>query len=222
MSALPAAVYNLPAMPAPHAPVQTTRLTLRPFELGDLDDLLAYMSRPDTVRYLYAGVKDRAGAQELLARWMAGSSMSQAGERLVLAVTPQGGRRVMGEVMLMWRSQEHQQAELGYVLHPDFQGQGYAYEAAAAMLGLGFKEYNFHRIYARCDARNTASYKLMQRLGMRREAHFIHNEMVKGEWSDELQYAILQPEWAALAAARKYDTPILGLKPRATRPHAKK
>ncbi len=183
-------------MPAPHAPIHTARLTLRPFESGDLDDLFAYISRPDVVRYLYGNVKDRAEAQELLARWMAGSSMTQAGERLVLAVTPRDGRPVMGEVMLMWRSQEHQQAELGYVFHPDYHGQGFAREAAQAMLNLGFQEFSFHRIFARCDARNTASYTLMQRLGMRREAHFIHNELFKGEWSDELHYAILQTEWA--------------------------
>ena len=209
-------------MPNAHAPVHTARLTLRPFQSGDLDDVFAYMSRQEVVRYLYGGVKDRAEAQEALARWMAASSMTQAGERLVLAVTPQGGQRVMGEVMLMWRNQEHQQAELGYVFHPDFQGQGFAREAAAAMLGLGFREFGFQRIYARCDARNTASYKVMERLGMRREAHFIHNEFIKGEWSDELQYAILQTEWAALGVTRQYDTPILGLKPPGTRPHKKK
>ena len=209
-------------MPDPHAPIQTARLTLRPFEPGDLDYLFAYMSRPDVVRYLYGGVRDRAETETLLQRWMAASSMTQAGERLVLAVAPLGGRRVIGEVMLIWRSQEHQQAELGYVFHPDFHGQGFAREAAAAMLGLGFKEFGFHRISARCDARNIPSYTLMERLGMRREAHLIQNELVKGEWSDELTYAILQSEWARLAAERKYETPILGLKPRATRPLKKK
>ena len=70
-------------MPATHAPVQTARLTLRPFQSGDLDDLLAYMSRPEVVRYLYGNVKDRAETETLLQRWMAGSSMTQAGERLV-------------------------------------------------------------------------------------------------------------------------------------------
>jgi RimJ/RimL family protein N-acetyltransferase len=55
--------------------------------------------------------------------------------------------------------------------------------------------YEFHQIFGRCDARNVASYRLMERLGMRREAHLIHNELFKGEWSDELVYAILQNEW---------------------------
>ena len=68
------------------------------------------------------------------------------------------------------------------------------------MLALGFGELGFHRIFARCDARNAASYKVMERLGMRREAHFIHNELFKGEWGDEIWYAILQPEWSKRAA----------------------
>jgi RimJ/RimL family protein N-acetyltransferase len=55
-----------------------------------------------------------------------------------------------------------------------------------------------HRIYGRCDVRNHGSYKLMERMGMRREAHFIHNEIFKGEWGDEYIYAILEDEWREL------------------------
>jgi RimJ/RimL family protein N-acetyltransferase len=193
-------------MPTAHEPIQTARLTLRPFTPGDLDDMLAYMSRPDVVRYLYTDAHERAESERLLQRWVAASSLPAAGERLVLAVTARAGGRVMGELMLKWLSREHRQAELGYAFHPDFHGQGYAREAAAAMLELGFQEYGFHRIIANCDARNTASYKLMERLGMRREAHFIQNEFIKGEWTDELVYAILQPEWARLAAEGYYET----------------
>jgi RimJ/RimL family protein N-acetyltransferase len=64
------------------------------------------------------------------------------------------------------------------------------------LLEIGFSEYDFHRIYGRCDARNVGSYRVMERLGMRREAHFVESEFFKGEWSDELFYAILQDEWA--------------------------
>ena len=125
--------------------------------------------------------------------------MTQEGERLVLAVAPLALQRSIGMVTLKWRSQKHQRGELGYIFDPTYHGQGYATEAAAAMLGLGFTEFGFHRISASCDARNTPSYKLMERLGMRREAHFIHNEFFKGEWGDELIYAILQSEWTAAA-----------------------
>ena len=177
-------------------PLQTARLNLRPFEPGDLEDFLAYRSREDVARFLYGYAVDRTGAEALLQRWIASASMTKEGERIVWAVTLRDRPQLIGEVTLMWRSQEHKQAEIGYVLNPVYQGQGYAVEACAPLLRLGFTEFGFHRIYARCDARNVASYKVMERLGMRREGHFIENEMFKGEWSDELQYALLQSEWA--------------------------
>jgi len=69
------------------------------------------------------------------------------------------------------------------------------------MLRLGFEEYGLHRIVGRLDARNTASARVLERLGMRREAHFRQNEIIEGEWTDEFVYAILRPEWQERARA---------------------
>ncbi len=66
------------------------------------------------------------------------------------------------------------------------------------MLRLGFEELGLRRIVGRCDARNDSSWRLMERLGIRREAHLIENEFVKGEWTDEFDYAMLDREWRAL------------------------
>ena len=99
----------------------------------------------------------------------------------------------------MYRSELHRQGEIGFVLHPDHHGQGYAGEAACAMLRLGFEELGLHRIVGRCEPRNEASARLLERLGMRREAHLIENEWVKGEWQSELVYAMLDREWRARA-----------------------
>jgi RimJ/RimL family protein N-acetyltransferase len=135
----------------------------------------------------------------VLAQRMAPISLRQDGACLVLAVVlPEANQvigKVIGDVSLTLHSQAHRQGEIGFVFHPDYKGQGYATEASQALLTFGFTTWNLHRIFGRCDARNTASYKLMERLGMRREAHFIHNEIFKGEWGDELVYAILQAEW---------------------------
>jgi RimJ/RimL family protein N-acetyltransferase len=81
-------------------------------------------------------------------------------------------------------------------MHPAYSGHGYATEASAELLRLGFERLGFHRVVGRCDARNTASASLMERLGMRREAHFRQNEFIKAEWTDQLVYAILATEWA--------------------------
>jgi RimJ/RimL family protein N-acetyltransferase len=102
----------------------------------------------------------------------------------------------------MWRSERHRQGEIGFILHPDHQGQGLATEAAVAMLELGFEELGLHRIYGCAEARNAASVRVMERLGMRREAHLVENEFVKGEWQSEVIYAILAPEWREARGAR--------------------
>jgi RimJ/RimL family protein N-acetyltransferase len=109
---------------------------------------------------------------------------------------------VIGDISLWRTSREHNQGEIGFVLHPDHQGQGYGTEAMRELLRIGFEDVGLHRIVGRCDARNGASARLMQRLGMRLEAHLRENELIKGEWCDELIYAMLATEWSALAAAR--------------------
>ncbi|HEV2087597.1 MAG TPA: GNAT family protein [Cryptosporangiaceae bacterium] len=179
----------------PEYPIVTARLLLRPFGGDDLDDLYAYQSRPDVVRYLYWQLRDRAQSAEALGQKIRQAAIEEPGESLVLAVVRPEIGRVIGEVNLMWRSRDHRQGEFGFVLHPDHQGSGLATEAARVMLDLGFGRLGLHRIEGRCDVRNTPSVRLMERLGMRREAHFVHNEMFKGEWGDEYVYAMLDDEW---------------------------
>jgi RimJ/RimL family protein N-acetyltransferase len=90
---------------------------------------------------------------------------------------------------------EHRQGEIGFIVHPDHQGHGYATEAAEAMLELAFETYDLHRVIGRLEPRNSASASVLERLGMRKEAHLIENEWVKGEWQSEAVYAILAREW---------------------------
>lgn len=182
-------------MTEPIYPIQTARLTLRPFEDTDLDDVYAYHSLPEVVRYLPWELHDREATQAALQRKKSSTRWEAEGDALKLAVVLSETGTVIGEVILFWRSVPHSQGEVGYVFHPDFGGKGYATEATRAMISFGFDTLALRRIHARCDARNTASWKLMERLGMRREAYFRQNEMFKGEWSDELVYAILRDEW---------------------------
>jgi RimJ/RimL family protein N-acetyltransferase len=181
----------------PRYPIETTRLSLRPLVPGDLDDVHAYYARPEVTRYLYWDARDRDESLEALERYSRLTAIDGEWDGLVLAVVPRDVGRVVGEVSLQWSSEEHQQGEIGFVFNPDHQGRGFAGEAALAMLRLGFEELGLHRISGRCDARNLASARLMERLGMRREAHLVENELVKGEWTDELVYAMLEQEWWA-------------------------
>jgi RimJ/RimL family protein N-acetyltransferase len=184
-------------MGKPDYPLKTARLTLRPFVAGDFEALHDIQSRPEVTRYLLYDARDRDQVREVLEERMQADFIERDALNLAV-VLPETGALV-GDVVLFLRSHEHRLGEIGYVFHPDYGGRGYATEAARALLGLGFGHYGLHRIVGRLDARNTASARILERLGMRREAHFVQNEFIKGEWTDELVYAMLEDEWRSLA-----------------------
>jgi RimJ/RimL family protein N-acetyltransferase len=178
----------------PDYPLRTERLELRPFEPEDLDALFAMESLEDVARYLYNEPWTRAEAEEHLERYTAARTLEEEGEYLDLAIILLATGEVVGKSFLAWRSTEHRLAEVGYGVHPDHQGQGYATEATRVILELAFDGLTAHRVIGRLDARNVASARVLEHLGMRREAHLVENEFVKGEWASELVYALLAAE----------------------------
>jgi RimJ/RimL family protein N-acetyltransferase len=184
---------------APDLPIRTERLVLRLYTEDDLGDVYDIQSRPDVTRYLYWGVRDHAQARDSLAMKIAASGLREEGDNLTLAVVLPETGKVIGDVLIIWVSREHRRGEIGYIFHPDFGGRGYATEAAEVVLRLGFEAFGLHRVVGRLDGRNTASARVLERLGMRREAHLVQNELVKGEWTDEMVYAMLEDEWRARA-----------------------
>ena len=181
----------------PTYPIKTPRLYLRPFADEDIQEMFKYHSRPDVTIFFYWNPRIIEETKAALETKKSQVAFTAEGSVISLAVCLNATQQLIGEVTLFWRSAEHKQGEIGFVFNPQFGGHGYATEAAMAMLTLGFAHCDFHRIYGSCDARNIASYKVMARLGMRREAHFVQNEIFKGEWGDELVYAILNHEWKA-------------------------
>lgn len=184
-------------MDALEYPLKTARLLLRPYEKTDFEELYGIQSRADVTRYLYWGPRDRTGVRDSLAMKLRATGFDDGGDNLTLAVVLPETGALIGDVQLVWVSRDHLQGEIGYVFHPDHAGRGYATEAAEVMLWVGFERLGLHRICGRLDERNVASARVLERLGMRREAHFRENEFVKGEWTDELVYAILADEWRA-------------------------
>jgi len=179
----------------PHYPITTDRLTLRPFTPRDLHALHSYESRPDVTRYLYWEPRDLDTTRTFLDKKITRTTLHDEGDALDLAITRRDTGDLIGNCLIIWTSSTHRQGEIGYILHPGHHGHGYAPEAARAMLRLGFEDLGLHRITGRLDARNTASARVLEKLGMRREAHLIDNEQVKGEWSSEMIYAMLDTEW---------------------------
>lgn len=188
-------------MSKPDYPVRTRRLTLRPFTPADHAALHSWQSRADVNRYLYTEAHTPQETAETLVRKIALDWPEKDGDQLSLAIVKDG--EVIGEAVLKYLSEYHRQGEVGYILHPDHHGRGYATEAAAAVIALGFDHLGLHRIMASCDAFNEPSWRVMERLGMRREAHFRHNQIFKGAWGEEFVYAILEDEWRQRSSQRE-------------------
>ncbi|WBQ04544.1 GNAT family N-acetyltransferase [Kribbella sp. CA-293567] len=177
-------------------PIETDRLILRRYLETDYDDLLKLQSSPEVTRFLLYDPKTPEQVKESLAGRMADVPMDTDGQALTLAVILRETGQHLGEVTLFVHNADHRTGELGFVFHPASHGRGYAAEASAELLRLGFEELGWHRIIGRLDHRNTGSAKLLGRLGMRQEAHFVRNEFLKGEWTDELVFAVLAEEWS--------------------------
>jgi RimJ/RimL family protein N-acetyltransferase len=192
-------------MDADHPPfrLETDRLLLRPFAPSDFDALFDIFSREDVVRLLYQGPEDEDAVRERLDRQITEREIERPGDMLRLAVVSKGNGRLIGDVLLRWIENEHRQGEIGFVLHPDHQGKGYTTEAARVLLRVAFEVLGLHRVFGRTEVRNPASARVMEKLGMRREAHFVENEFVKDEWQSEVVYAILEREWKALPKKKR-------------------
>jgi RimJ/RimL family protein N-acetyltransferase len=185
---------------APAFPIQTERLALRPYVPGDFAALHAIESRADVNRYLYSEPGSEQEVRGVLERKLEETSLGGEGDTLAVAVCLRPDGPMIGGCILHWASRAHGLGEIGFVLHPDHHGHGYAAEAARPLLEFGFAVVGLHRIVGRLEARNAASARVLEKLGMRREALLIENEWVKGEWQSELDYAILDREWRALSA----------------------
>ncbi|MGX1973743.1 GNAT family N-acetyltransferase [Streptomyces kronopolitis] len=185
-----------PPLPyTPDYPIRTARLDLRPVTHDDLAAIHAYQRLPEVCRYLYWGPFDETGSRASVAAKAARTTLRASGDVLQFAVVVRASGVLVGDVTFVWKSREHRQGGIGYVFHPDHAGRGYATEASRALLRLGFEELGLHRVQAELDGRNTASARVLERLGMRREGHLRENEFLDGEWADEVVYAMLAREW---------------------------
>ncbi|WP_211192663.1 GNAT family N-acetyltransferase [Actinoplanes sp. TBRC 11911] len=177
--------------------VTTERLHLRPLRDGDETDLLDYRGRDDVNRYLESDPLTADAAPAFVAERTALTHLTRDGDRILLGVELDG--RLIGDVRLKSSGTlADRQGEIGWVFHPGYAGHGYATEAARALVRLGFDELKLHRIWAQLDPRNTASARVCERLGMRREGVLREESWFKGEWADLAVYALLASEWAEM------------------------
>ena len=178
----------------PFDAIATPRLILRAPRESDLAAFLAYRNHPDNCRYQGLAPTDAASALAFL-RTQAALDVAAGDCWMMCALERREDGRMIGEVGMYIGAAAQGSGDLGWSIHPDFQGHGYATEAARALLGYAFGVRGLHRVTANGDARNAASTRVMERLGMRREGVFVQSRFADGAWRDEVLYALLREEW---------------------------
>lgn len=174
--------------PALAFPLVTERLELRPHRAEDARALREIYGRDEVARYLLENPWDAEYAKRQVAERLAKTGLDTEAEALSLVVEREG--RIIGVVEL-WMEGGDELAEIGWVFSPEAGGKGYATEAVATLLDLGFDHYGLHRVVAQMDGRNEAAARLAERLGMIREGYLRSNWFSKGEWTDTIIYAML-------------------------------
>lgn len=172
----------------------TPRLIVDQLGIPDLEDFLVYRSNPEVTRYQGFDVMDANQATAFITS-NAGAAFGQPGQWVQYAIRIKETGRLIGDCAVKLDAHDVRIAEIGITISHLEQQKGYAGEVMTALIGFLFKEQNVHRVVETVDAENTASVRLLESTGFRKEGHFIENIFFKGRWGSEFQYAMLRREW---------------------------
>ncbi|OAS85363.1 MULTISPECIES: GNAT family N-acetyltransferase [Metabacillus] len=167
--------------------IKTKRLLIRKFEFKDWQGVYEYTSDHNVMRYIPEGVFTEEDAKEFVNK-----NMGDTAEKFPVVLID--GNILIGHIVFYKYFGEHTY-EIGWVFNPKYYNKGYASEAAKAILEFGFEKIKLHRIIATCQPQNIPSYRVMEKIGMRREGYFKKCIPKGNEWWDEYYYAILEEEW---------------------------
>ncbi len=172
--------------------VKTERLVLRILELKDKEVFLAYRGNPAVVQFQTWDPPSLQEVERFIQQNLA-VIPNTPNTWLQLGITLHNDQ-LIGDIGLHFL-EDGAQMEIGYTLAPEHQGQGYAFEAVKAILGYLFGQLEKHRITASVDPENVRSRRLLEKLGFRQEGFFIQSILIRGEWCDDVVYAMLAEEW---------------------------
>jgi RimJ/RimL family protein N-acetyltransferase len=194
-------VRDAPARSVLERPLHTERLTLRPATAEDADPTWKYRRLESVNEWLTGCPADLDGYRELF------SDPARLANTVIVTLGHDAAAPIIGDFMLRRENAWAQldvaeqardtQAELGWVLDPIYTGHGYAAEAARELLRCCFQDLGVRRVTATCFLGNDTSWRLMERVGMRRELHAVRDALHRsGRWLDTVGYAILREEWS--------------------------
>ena len=175
-------------------PIETQRLILRKFKKADLHAFVAYRKHPDVARLQTWDESYSLKEAKAFLDYQDKTQPDQPDTWLQLALEHKQTGELLGDIAVH-TLEDIRQVEIGYTLAPENWGNGYMTEALEKMLEVFFGEMHKHRLTATTDPRNASSISLLKRLGFRQEAHFVKSMWFKGEWVDDVVFALLRDEW---------------------------
>ncbi|MBX9568238.1 MAG: GNAT family N-acetyltransferase [Candidatus Obscuribacterales bacterium] len=187
--------------------LETERLSLREFIKSDWKAVHEYACDPEVVRYLEWGPNT---ADETVGFLDGTIACQRERPRRVFefAVVHKAENKLIGGCGIRVNELDNELGEVGYCFNRNYWGQGFASEAAWAVIEFGFISLALHRVYATCDANNIGSATVLSKCKMRKEGHFLKDKKVRGIWRDTMLFALLKEEWLAIKA--KEQDALLG------------
>ena len=175
--------------------IETDRLIIRTLKMKDKNEFFQYRSLPEVYQYQGWRPKDIEEIEEFINKNVS-ICPNTKNTWLQLAVCLKEGK-LIGDIGIHFIDDNYQ-IEIGYTLSPEYQGNGYAVEAVKAVINYAFTVFKKHRITASVDPDNIKSIKLLQKIGFRKEAHFIKSFRLGNKWYDDCVYAMLAEEWQSI------------------------
>jgi len=176
----------------------TERLILRPIQFADTREVFAYRSDSETNKYQGWIPKTMDDVEAFIGKT---SQINEPGTWFQLVIIEKESGKIAGDLGIHFFDAENRQVEIGCTLSKTAQHKGYATEAVSKIAEYLFQELKKHRIIASVDPDNKNSIRLMERLGFRKEAHFVESLLINGKWVDDLVYALLERDWKGRTSA---------------------
>lgn len=173
--------------------LKTERLVLRPIKIDDAKNIFEYRSDKEINKYQGWIPETIEDVKTFIGK--CSTKINEPDTWFQLVIIEKENRKIIGDLGIHFIAGDNQQAEIGCTLNKDYQNKGYATESLKRVIDMLFTDLNKHRIFASLDPGNKSSIRLVERIGFRKEAHFVESILIKGKWADDLIYAMIEKDW---------------------------
>lgn len=173
--------------------LETIRLLIRPITIDDKNEIFEYRRDKETNKYQGWIPESIEDVKVFISKVSNQINVPETWFQFV--IVDKETQKIIGDLGIHFIDSKNKQAEIGCTLNKDFQNKGFATESVKKVIDYLFNELNKHRIITSIDPDNKNSIRLVERVGFRKEAHFIESLFMNGEWGDELIYAMIEKDW---------------------------